>query len=119
MSQNLPQNYTLEQAETIYQETRVNYERVRKNYEGILNKFRKNLRPEDNKTLQKCISTLLPLTLEYAVQEELNTSHHGPNTPDRQFPLFYRITQLQSKILFYASRFKNSGVKRSNGNIFE
>ncbi len=118
MDSNLPNNYTLEQAEAIYQETRAKYEGVRKHYRGIIGKFRKNLRPKDNKTLLECIAALFPLSLEQAVQDEISKCPAGLSTPDTQFPLFYRISNLQARILLYASRFKNSGIQRIDGPLF-
>ena len=100
----------LQEAEKRYKGVKEKFKKVKSRYSGPISRFKKNLGKKDNKTLSDCIGVLMPLTLEDSVQEQIKTT-------DIKDSLFNQITELQYEILDYLANFKNTGVKRLEGNL--
>lgn len=81
--------------ELIYVGTRCRFEEIKNNYTGLLAKIHRTMSSSDQASLAECVNRLLPLTLQEdgAFVEE--------------------AAELTMQILSYASKFRNTGVKKA------
>lgn len=96
----------LNEAEERYREINDEFERVKSHYSGFFGRFRRNLREEDDRTLTECMGVLLPLSTEASVQQQIGKTKSIEDT------LFYKVGELNGKMLDYLATFKNTGVTR-------
>ena len=101
----------LKEANERYTELVEEFERIKKKYpESPENQ---ELKEEDGETLSACIGVILPLGLEKAVQEEVRQENIISEDT-----LHYKLSELESEILMYMSKFENSGIKMVGCGMF-
>ena len=87
----------LSEAQERYVEVLDEFKKVKSYYSGLRGIFKRNLKPEDNKTLTDCLGVLLPLGLEACVQEQILQGERIENT------IHYQAGQLSIEILHFAA----------------
>lgn len=102
----------LEEARERYREVQQEFERVKDSYSGLSAIFRRNLRTEDQKSLDACVATLLRLENMPSVQEQAKVARKEMG--NMRGTLYFQIEALDFQIFDYLSEFRNSGVIRGN-----
>lgn len=97
---------SLEEVTDKYNTTKDDFERVKGNYSGLFSRYKKNMSDADQKVLSQCTTTLLPLYSEESVQ------NHDRSAKTNDDSLTFRINELNSHIMEYLSKFKNTGVEK-------
>ncbi len=95
---------TLSGARERYDEVEKAFAEVRRNYSGFRGWFKRDMREEDTNTLTSCVGVLLPLSLNDAVKTEAERRTPYNST------LHSKVINLNGEILFYASKFRNTGA---------
>ncbi len=95
---------TLPEAEEKLEEVRKEIGSVKRKYSGLFTQLKKTMHTKDQKTLADCIGVVLPLLSQQAIQEQFSQAQKIEDT------VWYQASQLQSEILKYLSRFKNTGI---------
>jgi len=112
----IPLEYTaelsLEQAEERYRKVEAEFTKFKGNYFGLINKFKKRMKEEDIRILAECSGVLLPLQLQSSVQTQVCKVYGEKHEEEA---LLNRIGSLETQILAYLARFKNTGVSIVTG----
>lgn len=100
----------LNEAEGRYELIKSEFQNVKKRYSGFFSIYRTNLGKGDDEKLAKCFEDACHLGLESVVQQEAKNER-------LEETLYNKLGELSNEILDFASRFKNSGVKKLRDHI--